>query len=256
MSDIDGSSFRSAPGYKPAPVRKSLDEKLRDASKMYEKLFLREMMKSMRSTVSESGFIKQNAAEKLFREEMDAETVNKWSDNQGLGLADMIYENLIEKFGARMGLRERVQAKQGPLELNARANYTGPRRVPATKPNEVAYRFDRTGGADPAADSNKTAAGLVAPWNGTVTESRDLGEGLHLLGLSHDDGLSGRFVFKGTPDRLVSGQSVQGGERIGLLSPESKSFFWTLALETAPDAGSAAPEAAPGAADRGTTVSE
>lgn len=231
MSEIDGSQFRRAPGYHEAPVRKTPEEKLREASQMYEKLFLREMMKGMRNTVGESGFIKQNAAEKLFREEMDAETVNNWSNTQGLGLADMIYNNLVEKYGAQLGIKEKMKNPHGPIALDEKSNYAGPVRARSATSSDVTYRFDRK--AD-AAGGEPTS--LTAPWSGNITESRNLGDGVHLLGLSHDDGLSGRFIFRGTPDRLTLGQSVQGGERIGLLSPEAKSFFWTLAVDGASSA--------------------
>lgn len=239
MSEIDGSQFRSAPGFRAEPKRKTIDEKLKDASQMYEKLFMREMMKAMRSTVGESGFIKQNAAEKLFREEMDAETVNNWSNQQGgVGLADMIYNNLIEKYGAQMGLREKLQNAKGPIKLDDKSNYNGPVRAQGVRPGEVTYRFDKKN--EPAAPANEPSF-LTSPWDAKITESRNLGEGVHLLGLSHDDGLSGKFVFRGTADRLNVGQSVQGGERIGLLSPDAKSFFWTLALESAPGAENPGP---------------
>jgi len=221
MSETGGSNFRTALGNVPIrPEPKSTDQKLKDASKMYEKMFLREMVKAMRATVGESGFIKQNAAEKMFRDELDQETVNNWGDQQGgVGIADLIYNNLMEKYGAQLGLREKVQRPTGPIPITERGNYTGPVRVPSA-PHETSYRFDKTGGDGESA--------LVAPWSGIVTEKKDLGDGASLLGLSHDHGLSGKFVFRGTPDRLVLGQPVQAGERIGLLSPEAKAFFWTL----------------------------
>lgn len=230
MSETGGSSFRTAPGLPVRPQPKSVDDKLRDASKMYEKMFLREMVKAMRSTVPESGFIKQNAAEKLFRDEMDQENVNNWANHQsGVGLADLIYNNLIEKYGAQLGLKEPVQKPRGPIALNEESRYAGPTRIPAARPSETTYRFDRR------VDSAEGGE-LLAPWSGTITEKRDLGDGATLLGLSHDHGLSGKFVFRGTAERLNLGQSVQGGERIGLLSPEAKAFFWTLGVESAPGA--------------------
>ena len=54
------------------------EEKFREVAEMYEKHFIREMMKEMRSTVHESGFMKQNNAEKMFREQLDDDYADKW----------------------------------------------------------------------------------------------------------------------------------------------------------------------------------
>lgn len=234
VSETGGSSFRAAPGVRPAPVVKPIDEKLRDASKMYEKLFLKEMVKAMRSTVQESGFLKQNAAEKIFRDELDQETVNSWAEQKGgVGLADLIYNNLIEKYGEQLGLKAPVTKPKGPIALNDKSDFAGVARLPSPRANEMNFRLDRQPG--------KGSPEVTAPWGGTLTGSRDLGEGTYLLEIAHDHGLKGRMVFRGTPDRLVLGQSVQEGERIGVLSPEARSVFWTLALEAASDAEKTGP---------------
>ncbi|MBX3032787.1 MAG: rod-binding protein [Bdellovibrionaceae bacterium] len=207
-------------------MMKPVEEKLRDASKMYEKLFMREMMKSMRSTVQESGFIKTNAAEKMFREELDSEYVNSWSDRGGVGFADLIYDNLMEKFGVQLGLKDAVTKPKGPLPLDAKSEFTGLNRVPSREgKNEITYRFDRKAAAD------GPLAPVHAPWSGLLTGKTELPDGSHVLDFRHDNGLKGQLVFRGSADRLVLGQPVQEGERIGLLSPEAKSFFWTLGAE-------------------------
>jgi hypothetical protein len=69
------------------PVQKSPDQKLHEVSEMYEKHFLREMMKAMRSTVHEGGFIQQNQAERIFKEQLDDHYVDKWSEKGGIGLS-------------------------------------------------------------------------------------------------------------------------------------------------------------------------
>lgn len=248
MSETGGSTFRTAPGLRVEPTRKPVDEKLRDASKMYEKLFLSQMLKAMRSTVHESGFIKQNAAEKLFRDEMDAESVNNWADQKGgVGLADMIYKNLMEKYGVQLGVREAVQKPHGPLAMTGKSDYSGPVRASSPRPDELSLRFDRT---NPSAEPTS----LLAPWKGFINEKKDLGEGVHLLGISHNDGLSGRLVFRGSTERLNLGQEVQAGEPVGLLSPEAKSFFWNINL--AQPLASPAAESAAVAEKKLSTVSE
>jgi len=75
-----------------------------------------------------------------------------------------------------------------------------------------------------------------------------------ILGISHDGGLSGRLVFRGSTERLNLGQEVQAGEQVGLLSPEAKSFFWNINL--AQPLASPAAEPAAVAEKKLSTVSE
>lgn len=262
MSEIDGgSSFRAAGGGSRIPPRvKSVEEKLKDASKMYEKMFMREMMKAMRSSVHESGFIKQNQAEKIFQDELDQETVNNWSEHQGVGIAEMIYQNMIDRYGAQLGLKAAPEKPKGPLPLNEKSNYTGISRVQAVPAagtqgapsvNQLTYRFDRKiGEADSGAPQE-----LTAPWSGLLTGKKDLGNGVHLLEISHDHGPS-KLTFRGTPDRLSLGQSLQAGERIGLLSPEAKSFFWTVGFAARSDGQQESAKTALGAEKPLESVSE
>lgn len=72
--------------------------KLRDASKMFEKQFLQEMFKSMRGTVQKSGLIQETMGEKIFTEQLDQEYIQAWVDLGGVGFADQIYKNIVEKY--------------------------------------------------------------------------------------------------------------------------------------------------------------
>ncbi len=53
------------------PATATSDEKLREVADLYEKYFIKEMMKNMKSTVAESGLIKKNNAEKIFEDQLD-----------------------------------------------------------------------------------------------------------------------------------------------------------------------------------------
>lgn len=76
-------------------VKKVQETQMREAAKAYEKYFLDEMVKAMRSTVPEGeGLIKPNFAEKLYRENLDQEYVKNWAESGGVGLSDLIYEQL------------------------------------------------------------------------------------------------------------------------------------------------------------------
>lgn len=206
------------------PTPNPVEQKLRDVGKLYEKQFLREMLKSMRSTVSEGGFLKSNAGEKIFREQLDHEYVEKWGDRGGIGLADLIYDQLVQKYGPQLGLKEPMQKPQGPLPLEKTHLYSGPTRVSAPKDPTLTYRFDRMGEVG-------SATPLSSPWSGKLIGSRRLEEDQQLLEMAYDNGLRGKLVFRGQVERLNLGQSVQQGETLGVLSPEAKSFYWTLQTE-------------------------
>ena len=77
------------------------DAQFKKASKLYEQQFLREMVKAMRQTVKPAGLVKQNFAEKMFTEQLDGEYVQGWSDRGGVGMAEMIYSQLKERFGTQ-----------------------------------------------------------------------------------------------------------------------------------------------------------
>ena len=99
MIDSSGAAGRFKPLQQTRPDAEKVEKQFKEVAQLYEKHFMREMMKAMRSTVPDSNFIKQNQGEKIFREQLDQEYVEKWGDHGGIGLSDMIYNQLIEKYG-------------------------------------------------------------------------------------------------------------------------------------------------------------
>lgn len=81
----------------PTRGAKQDDEtRLREAAQMYEEQFLGEMVKAMRRTIPESDFMKPSSAEKIFREQLDQQYVEAWADKGGIGLADLIVDQIKE----------------------------------------------------------------------------------------------------------------------------------------------------------------
>jgi flagellar protein FlgJ len=228
---VDKSKFKMLPSrFMGRPQQKSADEKLKDVSKMYEKHFLGEMMKAMRSTVHESGFIQVNQAEKIFREQLDGEYVDKWSEKGGIGLSKVIYDQLIEKYGAQMGIKKTELKPMGPIALNEKSNFTAHQfRHPGRSQEAMSYRISRT--APPVAGAQAVQAPenqVKAPWGGTLTTVRNLVDKQTLLEIEHDNGLKSQVVFKGELSQIETGKKVQAGETLGILSPEAKSLYWTV----------------------------
>ncbi len=83
-----------------------IKKKMRDVAELYEKQFLRDMVKQMRSTVPTTDMFKSSFAETYYREQLDQQYVESWGDKGGIGMGDMIYNELLEKYGPRMGLNQ------------------------------------------------------------------------------------------------------------------------------------------------------
>jgi|GEM_PF-3240573 len=90
-----------------------LKGQVRKASRMYEEQFLRQMVKSMRGTVTHSKLTKPSMGEKIYNEQLDEEYVKQWADSGGAGLADLIYEDIIEKYYPQLAEKPR---KRQPLK--------------------------------------------------------------------------------------------------------------------------------------------
>lgn len=226
------SSLKGGLPLRPQTTPEQADQKLRDVSSMYEKQFLREMMKAMRGTVPEGGLVKTSQAEQIFREQLDGEYVEKWGDKGGIGLADLIHQQLLEKYGTRLGLKVPVAKPKGPIALTENSNFTGRTLQPqAESGRKLTYRFDRGPAAElqpPGLGAGLGANAIKAPWDGILTGTRRLGSDEYLMEMSHENGIRSQFVFRGLPSPGLAGASVQGGQTIGILSPEAQSFFWTL----------------------------
>ncbi len=214
-----------------APTPEEMDQKLRDVAKLYEKQFLREMMKQMRTTVSEGGFMPANHAEKIFREQLDQEYVEKWGDRGGIGFGDMVYKQLLEKLGPQMGLRPAVDRPQGPIKVDEKSLQQNPLKMHSqinpARPLKTNMQFD----LQKMALQDREVS---APWSGTLLGVKNLTQEESLLDIAHDNGLRSQMVFRGSVEKNLQniqpgeGVEIQAGQRLGLLSPEAKSFFWNV----------------------------
>jgi flagellar protein FlgJ len=210
------------------PDEKGPEQKIREVSAMYEKHFLGEMMKAMRSTVHEDGgIIQTNQAEKIFREQLDQQYVDKWGEKGGIGLADLIYNQMVDKYGVQMGIRNPVEKPKGPLPLGAKDVFTGKSfHQQSQKAPNLSYRFDRNIlGAGVGGDGLKPLP-VSNPWDGVLLGKKNLGNEEMLMDINHDNGLRSQLVYKGVPAGLKIGDKIQAGETLGFLSPEAKTFYW------------------------------
>ncbi|MES2963559.1 MAG: rod-binding protein [Bdellovibrionota bacterium] len=201
--------------------------KVDEVAKLYEKQFLREMFKAMRSTVTPTN--EPSMAENIYRSQLDEQYVDAWGEKGGIGLSNMIYDQIMERYfgqGAAQGLK-----KQGPVALTdrdvvsvARVNHQSSSTGASAGPNgqvplQIEVKPSETG----------APAKIQAPWDATVLQATKLEGGKQAVTLQHGEGLRSTLVFDGvTSAETKVGEKIAKGQTLGVLSPESKSFLWNL----------------------------
>jgi len=90
-SEIDTEAFEKA--LKAAQQSKD-SVKLKAACQQFEALFVQMMMKNMRSTIQDGGFIEKSYAREMFEGMFDEEIAKEVSKGQGIGVSQMMYEQL------------------------------------------------------------------------------------------------------------------------------------------------------------------
>ena len=206
---------------KEAPTAEKVKTQFREVSDMYEKHFLRELMKSMRSSVPEGGLVKVNSAEKLFKEQLDDQYVEKWGEKGGVGLSDMIYNDLVEKYGERYGLKAHKDKPAGPLNISEKDTLNIRRNFDSAN-SKFEFHFE---------GMKKEAPGgieAVNPWSGVLSKKVKLSADEYFLEMNHDNGLTSQMKFKGLLQPIQVNDRLSSGDRIGILSQDTNEFFWNL----------------------------
>ncbi len=71
------------------------DAKTRQVAEEFVSVFMNQVMKSMRSTVSENPAFHGDNGEKFFQEMLDTEQSKSLAKGRGYGLTDLIYQSLV-----------------------------------------------------------------------------------------------------------------------------------------------------------------
>ena len=72
-------------------------EKLKKACTGFEALFMSQMMKSMRQTIPQTGFLGKGLGNDIYQGLMDQELSQKLSQSKGLGLGKVIYRQMLKR---------------------------------------------------------------------------------------------------------------------------------------------------------------
>jgi flagellar protein FlgJ len=215
--------------FKPmqAPPEKDLDTQLHDVAKMYEGQFLNEMVKSMRATVNPTN--KPSMAEEIYSGQMYDKYVENWSKEGGLGLSDIIYGQLRERYFPD---KQNLQRPAGPLPLEKgttiKLDETKQIGIPVVQPGQrenkdMSYLFnlDRT--------QSPGAKPVTSPWAGQVVQVMH-NDDRQVVKLAHDEGMLSTLSFIGNTVDLKRGDTVTAGQKLGMLSPDAKGLTWQVAL--------------------------
>lgn len=222
------------------------EEKLREVSDLYENQFIREMIKQMRATVHEGGFIKQNNAEKIFRSQLDEQYADQWGKAGGIGLSDIIYDQLMAKYGEKIGLRTAIEKPQGPLDFNQKSIFAGVVSRPASVNSAnnllspTTFKLQAMSGTEGQVfdrEKNQLSAPvfeLKNPWAGILLDKKYSEMDQMQYRIKHDNGLESLILMRGTglgaqldEHKLSLGDVIQTGQQLGWASTLSP-LFWTV----------------------------
>ena len=76
-------------------------KRLREACEGFEAMFLDIMFKEMRKTVPENTLFGESQGEKIWHSMLDTELMQNVAKSGGVGIADMMYDNLIDQVTAQ-----------------------------------------------------------------------------------------------------------------------------------------------------------
>jgi peptidoglycan hydrolase FlgJ len=182
---------------------------------------LKEMMRHMRSTVQEGGFVKANNAEKIFREQLDDQYSTEANKRGGFGISEMIYQQLTEKFGAQLGLKNKPLQPQGPIAPDKKIQI----EELSKSPREISYLVQ------PDKDNTEKNVAIQNPWAGVLQNKNRLEGDKTSYSIKHDNGLESLILTQGAPSsetrHLSVGDQIQAGQSLGLASSVSP-LVWTV----------------------------
>ena len=96
MTILDGARMNASSAQAETAIpRKGMDNKaLREACVDFESLFIKQMLDSMRKTVSRSDLVERGMAEDIFEDMLYQEYAKAMAKTANLGIADMMYKQL------------------------------------------------------------------------------------------------------------------------------------------------------------------
>ncbi len=205
---------------KSAPVEQEKNPKLLQAAQMYENQFLREMVRSMRKTVNESELLPTSMGEKIFREQLDDQYVDQWVSKGGVGLSDLIYNQIVDRYGQALGIKNNQQLtpQKGPLPLDTKQNIKINKK---SGDNSDTFSFYINNQLD------KKSLEILSPWSGRVQSSFESPDGMKVVRVDHDNGVESTLAFHGATEEIAPETRLSPGDKVGRFMGE-KPLIWSI----------------------------
>ncbi len=197
------------------------DQQLKDAAEMYEQHFMREMVKAMRQATPEGGLMETSFGERIYREQLDNQYVENWTKRGGVGLADMIYQSIKERY---FPSRPEGPRPSGPLPLQPQ-NGKGPEFYKLETKNDTRGAQFRFQGAPQLSPEDRQ---VTAPFSGRIENVFKAENGWSKMKINHDQGLVSQLTFRGQLEKVSVGETVEAGETLGLLDSVAPELHWEL----------------------------
>ena len=213
----------------PAAAMAEKKEQLREAAQMYEQHFLDHMVKQMRATVDrEGGMMKPSFAENIFSEQLDGKYVEGWTKKGGIGLADMIYDQISKRLDAVKGPMPGTRGvmpiapEKGPIGIPAGDSIKMKQLSPPdARTGALEYRFELN-------DPTGTPHEAQAPMAGKVVKAEPLADGWQAVKLDHGQGMTSELTFPGRATEMSVGEELAPGQKLGMLDPKRPVLAWKL----------------------------
>jgi flagellar protein FlgJ len=197
-----------------------MDGQLKEASKMYEQHFLNEMVKAMRATVHrDDGIVKPNMAENIFSEKLDDQYTQAWAKKGGIGLADMIYQQMHERMFPN---KKDFSKPAGPIPFDKTSH---PFEIKVDKKSEKSGQVFFQG---QAASPLVQPTAVQSPWAGKIESVSQDGNGWSYATIAHDNELRSQLAFRGVLSNARAGDKVGQGQTLGALSLAFPTLRWDV----------------------------
>ncbi len=89
--------FSQATAQTPDAHKGQDPEKLKESAQQFEAIFIQQMFKEMRKTIPDDGLIQRGNADDIYNQLQDLEAAKITAQQGGIGLAELMMQQLIEK---------------------------------------------------------------------------------------------------------------------------------------------------------------
>lgn len=234
------------------------DQRVLEAARMYEKYFLGQLTKAMRASVQHSELSKPSMGESIYREQLDDQYVDSWTERGGIGLAEMIHDELVgkqemakEMARQRKERRKALRAGSSTMMALTDRDVMGVRKLPSTAGTSETILVSLAMPDEKTAAASRENPNLIfSPWAGRLEKvrvSKNEGSGgkgtscemelvLDSAGGLPTEGRSGAakrvaLIFDGVPLNVTEGDRIVVGQKLAHLAMGARGVLVRQSLD-------------------------